>query len=422
MTSYLIVLVVLFMLSTGVIFIPKYEKCFSYLATGILIMFAGLRFQTGYDWPAYELYFKTIVGMKEAICDGIPRLPFLAEPLYRLLNILVKSFTTNLTALFFIIAFINMSLMHYVLGKISRSIPFVWLLYFGIGFLIAQMTTIRQGLASTLVIIGLYLLSHKQTVKAVVLLIASLGFHVSAIIFAPIYFLQRFFPPNRVIFPAIFIGLICAASGINLQNYIFSLMTKIPWPWLTSKFSYYITEKSHPLSLGTIGLIFFHCILLFVFSVKTSKNERNLSVVKITVWLTLLILVAHLYFAGLPSVWNRVMLVTIPWQIATIFSLEWIKGLNLYVKQAILTGVFLLSGASLVYSLKKPDARPFLPYYSVVENMTSENKIDGRSRLTDFLVEKKGNISEDQLQAVGPRRFLFEPLMKNILDNYCKSD
>lgn len=396
MTSYLVILFLLMMCAIGIVFFPKYEKHLSYLSTTILILFAGLRFQTGYDWPAYEYYFSSMVSVKEAFLNGIPNLPILAEPLYMLLNMLVKSFTSNLLILFLLIAVINLSLMHYVLSKIS-SVSFVWIFYFGFGFLIAQMCTLRQGLASSFVLLALFWATQKNRAYALAAITLALGFHVSAIMFIPLIFLQKQFPSKKIIFSVLFFGAVCLISGTNLTYYFLNLAQQIPSEW-AAKFTAYLSFKYQPLSIATLGIIFFHVAVLFFLSMFTTPEEKKSSTVITAIWLTMLSLVTHLYFSGFPTVWSRVMLVTTPWQIATVYKLTWVQKLNRITIISTIFGLFLLSFASLTYTLSKPDAQPFRPYYSIVDVYFHGVKIDeyGRKRITDYILRYQKEVEKNQ--------------------------
>lgn len=417
MVAYFVILILLLLLSFVSIWLPKYQKTAGFASTTVLILFAGLRFETGYDWQGYENFFRMIFGFKGIMCTGVPKLILLVEPLFYALNVLFKSFTSQIVYLNFFIAFFNLTLIHYVVSKISRSVPQAWMLYFGLAFLIAQMTTIRQGMASSLILLSLYFASEQKTKKALTTIVLAMGFHISSLVFIPILFLRNYFPSKKMTIGIAVLGIIIAASGLQIQNYVFRFASTLPGLWMASKFSSY-SNSNHSISIGTLGIIFYHFIVLALFLFKTTTNEKKTSLVIITCWVTLLTLISHLYFPGLPSIWNRVMFVALPLQIATIYSLEFIKLSHRSLIAASAVAIFLISSISLFYSLKKESADAFIPYYSVLAPV-SHRVPSWRMKLFEDMIAKYERENSGQLIA-GPRRELFEPLMTPIFDIYCQ--
>jgi hypothetical protein len=417
MAAYFVILTLLMTLSMLALWFPKYQKVAAYISTIFLILFAGLRFETGYDWQGYESFYREIFGLKGIMCTGIPKLLLVVEPLFFSLNILFKSFTAKIVYLNFFIAFFNLALIHWVVSKISRSVPQMWMLYFGLAFLIAQMTTIRQGMASSLILLSLYFVSEQQIKKALFTLAISMGFHISSIIFLPVLILRKHFPTKNIIFSIVFFGVICAVSGVQIQNYIFKFASTIPGLWMAAKFSSYF-NSNHAISMGALAVVFYHFVILAILILKTTDGEKKSSIVIVTTWVTLLSIISHLYFPGLPSIWNRVMFVALPLQMATLYNLEFMKISSRQFLTLSFIGIFVVSSASLFYSLKKESAEPFKPYYSVLSDV-SHRIPDWRMKNFEDVVASNEKINKGQLTA-GPRRELFEPLLTPIFDIYCR--
>lgn len=146
----------------------------------ILIIFVGLRFNTGSDWAGYINYFDSVDIDTEKYETG-----------FKILNIFIKSFFNNyyllqlVASTFFIIAFCkffyNFNKKYYFL-----SIYLAITLYFS-GLFMAQ---VRQSIAVGILLIGSkYILERKPIRYFVSVFIASL-FHSSAIMALFVYFIR----------------------------------------------------------------------------------------------------------------------------------------------------------------------------------------------------------------------------------------
>lgn len=417
MITYFAILILLMANTLISLWLSKYKKIAAYSSTILLIFFSGLRFETGYDWQGYESFYRSIFGINGILCIGIPKHLLVVEPLFFFLNVIFKSFTANIFYLNFFIAIFNMSVIHFVCSRLSRSVPQMWMLYYGLAFLISQMTTIRQGIASSIIILSIYFASKHKIKCAIFALFFAMGFHVSSIIFLPLIFLRKLLPTKKVILAIVFLGLLFSVSGLQIQNHIFRFASTIPNLWMASKFSSYF-NSNHAISLGTFGIIIYHLFVLTILIYKTTNSEKKTAEVIITIWLTLLSIASHLYFPGLPSIWNRVMFVTLPIQVATLYRLDFLQNSGLKFITISVVGIFLLSSISLFYSLKKESSNAFIPYYSIL-NHPIHRTPDWKIKIFEDMIAIDEKNNKGQLKA-GPRRELFEPLLTPIFDFYCK--
>src|SRR6202162_3192061 len=138
MAIYVIVAVLLFVFACG-------EQCtersrlWPTLSLIVVLVFAATRFETGFDWPAYEQAFDELPTLKDALANGIPDQTLPTEPLYAAFNIIVKSFTDEVTVIFVIASVLSIVTMHMAVGRISRSQSVMWLPSYGLTLYLLSM-------------------------------------------------------------------------------------------------------------------------------------------------------------------------------------------------------------------------------------------------------------------------------------------
>jgi transmembrane protein EpsG len=149
---YLILFLILFVLA--VLNVQTHDKLSSQLLSGVaailLIAVAGLRFETGGDWNVYAQLFAEFPSFSQLI--GNPSL-LLKQPVeegFVLLCAAVKALGGTIQHLFFVVAFINITLIACALPQYTRY-PVVGLLcYFGLLYFHLEMIYIRQATAVAL--------------------------------------------------------------------------------------------------------------------------------------------------------------------------------------------------------------------------------------------------------------------------------
>ncbi|HEY9058384.1 MAG TPA: EpsG family protein [Aurantimonas sp.] len=368
MTIYLTIAATLTIFAILTVWRKEWATWAGIAASVTLIAFAGFRYRTGYDWPAYEMIFAAVPELTGAVCDGIPRMDVLVEPLFLWLNIAIKTFGGGIETMIFVVAMINIAMVHVVVSRISKSMAIVWLVYFGLIFLVAQMAVLRQALASSFALLALLLAVEKRPVSSVLSMIASTGFHITGAFFAPLLVLRRWRPVWWLPAAVIGVGVLAAISGVSVAQTVIAAVSPMMPDWIAFKLTFYAATKSAPISIGTAGLIGFHIVVLGVLYVAPTQKERHDPFVVMGIWVTIWVLVAHLFVSEMPIFWNRIMMVSIPWQIAAVYRLDAVRMAPLWLRGGSVAGLAVFSASALVYTLSAPSSAPYLPYQTVFED------------------------------------------------------
>jgi EpsG-like putative glucosyltransferase len=382
MLPYIMVASVLWILAVAEV--GASSRVWERLALMTVLYFGALRFETGFDWVAYQDAFQTLPDPAYALHYGIPPQNLEMEPLYTWLSVLLKALTDDATALFILAALFSITVLHVAVGRVSRSQCLVWLVYFGLVFLAVQMSAIRSAVAASLVLLGLTLSAAGRSIRGTLLIALAVGVHVVAAIFLPLPFLKRWSPPNWLCLLVVLVGVIFLQAALLPVDRLFDLI--LPYmPTLVFKkveTAYYGLDPA-PLSLATLALICFHATLLYTFCSRRERERQDPYVI-VAIWLTLYMLVAHLYFVGFPAVWNRIMYVALPWQIAALWRTTMLERISNAMKRVIVVFFGVASMGALVYFLTSPAALVFIPYQSIIVAWWTDDEGDGFVRSQEW--------------------------------------
>lgn len=383
MTTYISIAAALFMLALVEAGAPSERRLWGTIALAIVLAFGALRFETGFDWVFYAEEFKDIPPITVAIEDGIqdPYIPM--EPLFIWLNVVVKTFTDDVTVLFAVVALFGIVSIHEVTGKISRSQCLMWLVYFCLAFLPAQMSSIRAAITASVVLIGLGLAATQKPVRGLAVIAIASGFHTFSAAFLVLPLLRKTSPSIRwLLVPLLTLGLICLLLGVQAADRLIDLTSPFMPGFAAEKLALFYQGLNAPLSKATLALIAGHLTLLYLLC--TDRNATHDPFIIIGIWLTFMVLMAHLFLSGLPAIWNRIMYVSLPWEIACLGRIDVFIRVGVAMKRAIILGIGSMSVVGLVYFLVSPASLPFVPYQSIIEVWLTGNYGDGPQRSWDW--------------------------------------
>jgi hypothetical protein len=236
------------------------DKIFQVIFVVFLILLVGLRYNVGTDWYEYEaLYYQ--LNYQNLVQS---KLGFL----FSLVLVLFKSIGLNFIAFSFVLFSVSLLLFERTINSFSKNYFFSFFLYLNTVFLIFHINGIRQGLALSIIFYSIkYIFNNKKNKFLFSVLFASF-FHLSAILFLPIYWLKKIEITKSRLF-AIFI--ICL---LTIHFNPFSVLVENIAVYLNIKnVVYYINnELFNPINLFDIQvlsrLIVFLIILLFFKNIK----------------------------------------------------------------------------------------------------------------------------------------------------------
>lgn len=190
----------------------KRKNVLFFISYLMLMLTAGLRYETGGDWTSYTQIFTTIEPIDEVLSGNRQYFDWMAglEVGYKYLNSICKSIADNVQLLFFVVAIIIST---FIFKGIKRYSPYPILgvlVYFGILFFALDMIVLRQGIAAAIMFFGYRYIEDKKFWRFLIVCCFASLFHISALIGVFIYFVVRPRYPNwlLVTLGVVFVGML----------------------------------------------------------------------------------------------------------------------------------------------------------------------------------------------------------------------
>lgn len=266
----LIQLILLFIFISIVIFTSKEnysssDKIKYWLIGIILILIAGLRPEDATkDYQNYLNAYNVINGFSDTRF----------EPSFKLIVFFVKEIFSNPTFLFLIFAVLGVSLKLLALKELTKFCFLSLLIYVCYYYFLHELTQIRAGVASGILLLSIKPLRERNPFKYFSLVFIATTFHYSAIVIFPLWFMN----PNsfnRTLFASLIpISLILNVNGIFLT----SLIKYIPIQQIQLLFE----MRSSQMAQGIIGdkvnvfnTFFLFRVVVFYFLLYRTSVLRN---------------------------------------------------------------------------------------------------------------------------------------------------
>ena len=254
---YIVVILILFMLayfedkSRHI----KQQKKYIYIAEFILIIFFGLRgfiqsdFQNYYPWFEYLPTLWSLEDFGNVFVENY-------EPGFVLFSILCKSISSNYFVWILICSIIDIILLKKIFNEYSINCCFSFAIYFAIGALIMEFNLMRNIKAILILVIALKYIQQKQIWKYFLCVFIATLFHITAIIFVPLYFVLDKKWPRPVLLVIFIVCITIFLSQVRLLSILLPKVTNFLGGVYMEKAEMYEISGSLDVSYGiSFGLI-----------------------------------------------------------------------------------------------------------------------------------------------------------------------
>lgn len=379
---YLICFVILLVLS--ILNIQMHDKLSNQLLGGIatlmLIGIAGLRYETGGDWPTYALLFDYFPSFSRLIGCPSEFKEINVEEGFVLLCALVKSLGGTVQHLFFVVTTINILLIVSALPKYTKYPVVALLCYYGILYFQLEMIYIRQATAVALSFFALQYIEPRKIVRYMLVIGIACTFHRVAALMIPLYFLLNRKLPVWLYLAVIGVGAIVMARGIPWIEKIFLAAAGLLGENYENKAEMYTESALFAVNRGiSIGFVLNLAILIVVMFFKEKIDALPNGTIMLNMFA--LSLVLYYYCFELVEVSNRVRLF---FNIGIIALLPMVLAvLPLFLER--LAGLFVIALYCFSFSrfifLEKPQAAAYNPYQNYIEYKIHPRPSTGKQRL-----------------------------------------
>lgn len=352
----------------------RYRRLVMILVLFIMAIVGGLRYETGYDWLAYEINFNEIntrINLVDSLFDSS------FEPSYFIFSYVVKSLGGSIQSVFLLSAIFCSYALYKLLASVKVNIYLPLVLYFGFCYLLAYFIVVRYSLAISFFYIGLVYLFKGNRKSFILTVLVGASFHLFVIFTLPLVVLNRF---RLSVTWTITLLLATIVSGffINAGDYLPSL-SLIDGDGFFSKFRSYSSVLSEGFPL-TVGLYVIYNVIFVVGVGYFAPRDSEVDILyNSAIWLTLGLVVAIVFVYQIPSVWNRVMLAAVPVQGLALTLI--IDRKSFSTRRIIQTISFPIAFAVFILPLIKED-NLFTPYESYFHKVLEISSGLGRQRMT----------------------------------------
>lgn len=251
----------------------SYITVFVFISFIFLITLGGLRFEVGADWVPYEILFNNMSSWYDVFNAR-------EEKLYMIISYILKLLYNNYSFYIFIFFTISFSIKYYIIQKYSPDIFLSLIVYLFGTFLIYDVNGIRQGMAMAFVMLSIPSILNRKIIPFIILILTATFFHISALIFFPVYFLSRINISNKAM-GLFLVGCIGIAIPIRyfLEN---SAIIQLIFATETFRhYSIYSNSAVYAVNTPILSIALFQRLFIFLLFIFTYKDININSKVKL---------------------------------------------------------------------------------------------------------------------------------------------
>ena len=234
----------------------------------LLIGFLGLRGFIGWDWWAYYPSY-----------NNLPN-GFNYEIGYEIWSNIFYKIGLSYHHFTFINTVADILILAYVLKKYSKYPIFSMFLFLAVQGLSFEVDLLRNAKAVLLFIISIQFIKERKIIPFLILNILGMTFHMSSVIYLPMYFILNRNYSRKIILPLIILGNIYYLFDTKLFIHILEYMTSVLPAAVGGKITSYLSiiPQNYKLPVGTLyfeRLVTFIMVFFFLHKEKNHREKEN---------------------------------------------------------------------------------------------------------------------------------------------------
>ena len=234
----------------------------------LLIGFLGLRGFIGWDWWAYYPSYNNLPG------------GFNYEIGYEIWSNIFYKIGLSYHHFTFINTVADILILAYVLKKYSKYPIFSMFLFLAVQGLSFEVDLLRNAKAVLLFIISIQFIKERKIIPFLILNILGMTFHISSIIYLPMYFILNRNYSRKIILPLIILGNIYYIFDTKLFIHILEYMSSVLPAAVGGKITSYLSiiPQNYKLPIGTLyfeRLVTFIMVFFFLHKEKNHREKEN---------------------------------------------------------------------------------------------------------------------------------------------------
>lgn len=231
----------------------------------LLIGFLGLRGFIGWDWWAYYPSY-----------NNLPN-GFNYEIGYEIWSNIFYKIGLSYHHFTFINTVADILILAYVLKKYSKYPIFSMFLFLAVQGLSFEVDLLRNAKAVLLFIISIQFIKERKLIPFLILNILGMTFHMSSVIYLPMYFILNRNYSRKIILPLIILGNIYYLFDTKLFTHILEYMSSVLPAAVGGKITSYLSiiPQNYKLPVGTLYFERLVTFIMVFFFLHKEKNHRE---------------------------------------------------------------------------------------------------------------------------------------------------
>ena len=227
----------------------------------ILLLFIGLRGFVMTDFISYYPFFDLIQDI-----DSLPTVILLKgwEPGFIIYTYICKLIFPNYFVWIFVSTAIDLWLLNIVVQRYSVNHIMSLMCFFAVGGLPLEMNVLRNAKAVLIFLLSIKYIQDKKLLKYVGVILLAMTFHMSAILYLPLYFILNRKWPDWILWAIFVVGIVVLFFHFEILSFFFSNFT---FEDEDSRLGHYASHHvgdmdAYRISFGTIERIFTYIFLV----------------------------------------------------------------------------------------------------------------------------------------------------------------
>lgn len=178
------------------------------------------------------------------------------EFFFTLISLFVDKFFNNVVFVFFIFAFLSITVKYKAIFSLSSYPIISWFIYFSCWFMLHDMYQIRVGVSIAFFYLSILFLRQKKILPYSICCFIACSFHIQSIIMVPLFFLSsKKIKASTVLVYELFIGIAYIVYFLKIDFFleIVKFAESLPIPRVHQLSYYYNVAKESNLNLGKIN-------------------------------------------------------------------------------------------------------------------------------------------------------------------------
>lgn len=354
------------------------NKYLYFIATLILIFFAGLRFDTGWDYKGYHYYYDLIPTIEQLPGDVDVFRSIYFEPGFKILMSFAKTLGLNFYGFQFFVSALCVLLLTKAIRKEQSKLLFVFI-YFSTCYLFLNMSVIRQGVAVAMLYLAVSVLFEGKKKTSIIYLLIGVLFHFSLVVMIPIFFIaDKEKISNRILYIFVIAAVIVYVIQLHWLKTTFSIVSSAFPHDIAFKINTYLDSdrfgKNRDIGFGVVEKIVTFLVLLYINRHKDDKH--NFILLRFFVFY----MVIYFAFYEITVLYDRLRLYFVALNVFVYLSIfNYFSGHNKVIVYFIICAYSMFSYFNVFRS--ESNNTVFIPYNSIIDNekiIPSELKGDMR--------------------------------------------